>query len=122
MKCALLLLIRTAASQGPCRKAESGEAGLTYRVISSAAHLAFWRRVAHHRHRPAAYTTVLTRYSWLCARSAQAIRAFLLAQATAARFFPRRAISALSHRLLSSGFVSTQRSVARAPWTRSLRR
>jgi len=44
-----------------------------------------------------AYTLVLTRYSWWCARSAQTIRAFLLAKATAARFLPHRAMSALSH-------------------------
>jgi len=43
------------------------------------------------------YMTVLTQYSWLCARSAQTIRAFLLANATAARFLPRRAMRALSH-------------------------
>jgi transposase-like protein len=59
--------------------------------------LASCRRVIEHSVCPAAYTTVLTRYSWLCARSARAIRAFLLADATAARFFPRRAMSALSH-------------------------
>jgi hypothetical protein len=35
--------------------------------------------------------------------------AFLLANATAALFFPRRAMSALSHRLLSSCLVSTPR-------------
>jgi hypothetical protein len=61
-----------------------------------------------------AYTTVLTGYSWLCAGSAQTIRALLLANATAARFLPRRAMSALSHGLRLSHFVSTQRSVARA--------
>jgi hypothetical protein len=60
------------------------------------------------------YAMVLTRYSWLYARSAQTIRAFLLANATAARFLPRRAMRALSHRLRSSDLVSAQRSVARA--------
>jgi hypothetical protein len=50
------------------------------------------------------------------------MRAFFLAQATAARLLPRRAMSAVSHRLRSSGFESTQRRVARAPCTNSLRR
>jgi hypothetical protein len=48
--------------------------------------------------------------------------AFLLANAAAARFLPRRAMRAFSHRLRSSCFESTPRSVARAPWTNNFRR
>jgi hypothetical protein len=55
------------------------------------------------------------RCTWLCARSAHPIRAFLLASVTAARFFPRRSMRALSHQLWSSCFVSTQHRMARAP-------
>ena len=40
MKSALPLLIITSASNGPCRRTGFGEAGLTYRVISSITHLA----------------------------------------------------------------------------------
>jgi hypothetical protein len=108
--------------RGPCRKTGFGEAGLTSRVINSRGPLASCRRVVAPNVRLTAYTTVLTRDSWWCARSAQAIRAFLLAKATAAPFVPRRPMSAVSHRLRSSRFESTQRSVARAPCTNSVRR
>lgn len=50
------------------------------------------------------------------------IRAFLLANATAALFFPCRATNDRSHRLRRSSFPSSQRIAARAPWISSVRR
>ena len=56
------------------------------------------------------------------ANSAQMMRTFVLATATMARLVPRRSRNSFTHRLSRSVLPTAGRTMARAPWTKGVRR
>ena len=110
-------------SKRPCRNAGSENAGLTPGAITSFSPSQLSVSVSHTWHsrrnsscplKPASAYAAL-RYSASLVNSAQAIRAFLVAIAPAAIFFPRRCSTLMSQRLRASVLRRARGTVARAP-------
>src|SRR5262249_29694894 len=116
------LLNKTQTSKRPCRNAGSETAGLAQVAIThfspaqlsvSATHTCHIGNSSSRAKLAPAYAAL--RYSASLVNNAQAIRAFLLAIATVAIFFPRRCSRRTIQRLRASVLRRARWTVARAP-------